>query len=788
MRTIFSLLAIILSTILVAQNDPCSRKVSGIIRDIDTREVLPFATIKIQNSDKGAISDENGEFIITQICKEEIHLEIRFVGYKTVVHHHDFHHSDPIIYMAPDETLLESIIVEESRSDPLTTISTKRKEIGKLDMINSSMGDLSEELTGVSLLKTGANISKPIIHGLHSNRVLVINDGVRHAYQVWGDEHAPEIDPSHVDQIEIVKGAGTVKYGPDALGGVILYNSKKPAFDQNLNGSVGTSYQTNGKAYSSQLNLGHGSHRFAWNAGAFGIYQGDLKAPDYNLSNTGKREAGLSFNTLLHRPKFDWQVSGSYLTQVLGILRGSIVENLNNLQNAIKDSIPQPTYPFTYDIRNPRQETNHGLLKSNASFFLNDHVLKFQYAIQHNKRKEFDVRRGDFNDRPVIDLSLISHTLESEWIQPNSGKWSGYSGMQIYTQKSTNEPGSNPVNFIPDYNLVNLGAYTVQSIKFNKATLELGARFDFQSLSASDSIRDVFYFENTVNYANTTFTLGFRKELNDYISLFSNIGSAWRPPNVAELYSFGYHQSRRQYGLWRYDFDPEIVTPEDTVYNESLRKVASERSVKWISGIEFNKSKINAELILYANRINNYIFLRPYGITTHISGPFPFFIYDQTNVYFVGSDIDIQYSHSNKLDSEAKISYVHASDRVNNQALPGIPPLNINYSISYSMKNWSYKLLIDYTSKQWNAPPVIEPGRFQNDDLEINRNEYFDFMLPPDQYILLGTAINYEKNRWNASFNIHNLFNTSYRIYTDRLRYFSDAPGRNFSFSLQYTF
>lgn len=765
---------------------PCNREITGQVLDADTKEPLPFATVKITDSSQGAVSDDNGFFKLTNLCDEEIHLEVQFLGYKTIIHHHDVHHPDPVILLAPDETLLESVIVEETRAEELESLSIQRKEIDNLSLVNSSIGELTDEMSGVSILKTGANISKPIIHGLHSNRVLVVNDGVRHAYQVWGQEHAPEIDPSHVDQIEIVKGAGTVKYGPEALGGVILYNSKRPSFDKALNGSIGSSYQTNGRSVSSKLSLGQGSHRFAWNVGGFGIYQGDLKAPDYNLTNTGKREFGGSFNTLLHRPKFDLQITGNYFNQELGILRGSIVGNLTDLQNAIERSIPSPTLPHTYDIQNPKQETEHGLLKSNLSIFHNDHVFNFQYAFQRNVRREFDVRRGELNERPVIDLKLVSHNIEAEWIQPTNGNWSGNSGIQVFTQNSINEPGSNPVNFVPDYDVFNIGAFSIQSLNFDNTTLELGARFDFQSLNAADTIREIEIYSNKVTYANATFTLGLRKQLNESISLFTNIGSAWRPPNVAELYSFGYHHSRIQFGLWRYELEPVIST--SNILDETDKEVPSEQSIKWVTGIEVKKAKTNAEFIFYANHIDNYIFLRPYGITINIAGTFPYFLYDQTNAFFFGSDWDIRYNHSKSLSSEVKVSYVYAFERENKQAFIEIPPLNISYGIDQTKGNWGFGLNFNYTARQWHEPKVIEPIAFDDNTIEIDRDEIFDFTTPPADFFLVGGKLSYKTNQWKVEFNTNNLLNTSYRIYTDRLRYFSEAPGRNFSIAVEFKF
>lgn len=768
----------------LSQQADCDQIIKGKVIDRISEEPLPFATVNILETGQGVVADENGEFVIDKVCDEEFHLVASFVGYKAVEHHHDFHHDDPMIYMAPDESLLESVVIEASRLESFKSLAVQNLEIDKVALLNSSVGDLTERVSGISTLKTGSNISKPIVHGLHSNRVLVMNDGLRHAYQVWGDGHAPEIDPSHVNEIEVVKGAGTVKYGPEALGGVILYNSKRPVLDQKLNGSVGSSYQTNGRAYSGQINLGQGSHRFAWNASGFGVRQADLKAPNYNLSNTGKRENGGSFNALFHQPAWELEVSGSYLDQELGILRGSLVGNLQDLQNAIDRSTPSPTFDPTYVIQNPKHETQHGLLKSKLSMFVGEHVFKLQYGIQRNIRREFDIRRGELNERPVIDLKLLSHTLEAEWIQAPKGKWNGNTGVQLFSQNSVNEPGSNPINFVPDYTVLNVGAYSIQSLNFDESVLELGVRLDYQTLSVVDTIRDVTIYSNDVNFTNATFTLGFRKEINEHLSLLSNIGTAWRPPNVSELYSFGYHFSRIQFGLWRYNFDPNITTPLTRVFDETDRHVPSERSLKWVSGIEMKTKKINAEFIFYINRIKDYIFLRPFGITTNVAGTFPYFIFSQTNALFIGSDWDFRYQHSKHLTSEAKLSYVYANETENNQALIEIPPLNLNYTLEYNEEQWGCALRLDYMTEQLYAPGVIEPASFQNGGVEFNPDVIFDFTKPPTAYFLIGTKVNYRYKALSLQLSVNNLLNTTYRSYTDRLRYFSDAPGRNISLTV----
>ncbi|MEZ4903168.1 MAG: Plug domain-containing protein [Spirosomataceae bacterium] len=53
-----------------------------------------------------------------------------------------------------------------------------------------TLGDVLKNMSGITMLQTGATITKPVIHGLHSNRVLIMNNGVRQEGQQWGNEHS----------------------------------------------------------------------------------------------------------------------------------------------------------------------------------------------------------------------------------------------------------------------------------------------------------------------------------------------------------------------------------------------------------------------------------------------------------------------------------------------------------------------------------------------------------------------------------------------------------------------
>jgi len=88
--------------------------------------------------------------------------------------------------------------------------------------MTQTLASVISEVEGVSFASVGSNVQLPVIHGLYGNRVLILNNGLKHGFQNWGTDHAPEIDIASANRVTIVKGAAGVRYGPEALGGAII--------------------------------------------------------------------------------------------------------------------------------------------------------------------------------------------------------------------------------------------------------------------------------------------------------------------------------------------------------------------------------------------------------------------------------------------------------------------------------------------------------------------------------------------------------------------------------------
>ncbi len=778
--------------------DSCNFVLEGTILDIDSKEPIPFATVTILAYQKGTVTNENGEFQIQELCQDEYEFSVSHIGYKTKVHHHDSYHDNPTILLARDDQMLESIVVEGAYNPSyLNTITIERLDWEAFENSkNGSFAELAGQISGISLLSTGQNVSKPIVHGLHSNRVLIINNGVRHEYQGWGGGHAPEIDPTLASSIQVLKGAGTVRYGPEALGGVVLIDTELPDLSSGFGLEVAMVGATNGKSGSSNLTMQQGWEHLVLDFRGSLLNQGDLSTPDYILSNTGKKENSYSGAIKFHKNQFDLIGSFSSVSQELGILRGSVNGSLEDLNQAILAEVPNNTQGFSYEINNPRQVTNHQILKVRGIYLLDNQDVSMQYSLQTNTRQEYDVRRGTNNQRPSIDLELVSHNLDFDWNHNAFRGFDGVVGLQYAYQNNDNQPGTNTAPFLPNFNLNRLGLFWIEHWKRDQLTVEWGVRYDYQHINVRGRSQTNDLFNDELEYSQLTGSLGLMIDSESKPTFSSNIGLGWRPPSVSELYSFGTHDASVSYGLWRYSYDVDGQIDVNQILTNGDRPAKSEVGLKWVNNLSKSNQSYHWDVTGYVNWIQNFIYSRPSGITNSIRGAFPFFTYEQTNAIFTGVDAVLRLNHSPNIRSNYELSYVMANDTEYNDFFVEIPPLLLKVGLVYSDRQSVFNqsrfgVDFSYSFRQFRSPRVISieeilDAQVADVNLFADDPSNFDFIQAPPGYLIGDVFWRASKDSFSWSIQVKNLLNARYRMNTDRFRYYSDNLGRNLILTLSY--
>jgi iron complex outermembrane receptor protein len=217
-------------------------------------EFVPFANIIIEKIQVGVTSNDVGIYKLKDIPKGSYTISVSSIGYKKLEKRIQLKKNLIINFELEllEIKLNEFVITGVSKAtrikeNPLAISSVGIKSIEQSNESNI-MDVLQKNSTGVSMLKTGPNISKPFIRGLGYNRVLTLFDGIRQEGQQWGDEHGLEVDAYGMQSIEVIKGPASLMYGSDAVAGVVSFI---PQFAdttlKGMHGKILNEYQHNNK-------------------------------------------------------------------------------------------------------------------------------------------------------------------------------------------------------------------------------------------------------------------------------------------------------------------------------------------------------------------------------------------------------------------------------------------------------------------------------------------------------------------------------------------------------------
>lgn len=780
---------------------PCSFKIEGFVRS-EEGEWLSGAVVQLDQQ-RATIVNEKGFFLLDKLCAGRYNLTVRFVGYKTLSRE-IFLQADTSLnlIMEPEKTLLQEISVHD-HFENLPQTGSFQVLSGEMLIKNRSMafGELLRYAGGLNTLQTGPSVYKPVVDGLHSQRLLMINNGVRHESQQWGAEHAPEIDPFLASNIVVIRDASALQYGPEALGGVVLVNPAPLPEEPGWGGEIQSAIQSNGRGGTLAVMTEGGSRKikgFGWRAQTSLKRLGDFQTPRYVLSNTGVREMNFSIAAGVHRDNRGWDVFFSHFQTELGILRGTSISSLEDLQQAMNREPPQYTTDFTYTIQNPRQQVRHNLLKLQGHRHIRNGDLVMQYAFQYNSRQEFDLRRQSLNSLPAMDLDLFTQTVDATWKHHGNSSLSYQVGVNLLHQSNNNVPGTQRIPFIPNFNQLGAGIYYGLEVNLYQWKLDGSIRYDHRLFDVSGFDFANRRYTDQYSLGGVALSAGVKRNISKYYYFTSNVGSTWRPPHASELYSAGVHQSVAaiEYGLLLSRSSTDIIPFRQYHFRP-------ERSWKWTLAWNFQKSVWQSEISAYVNYLSHFTFLKPEGVTRNIRGVYPYLRYTQTNALFTGINWSGQWNVLPSLYLSSRISLIRAEDRTNRDVLIYIPPNHYAFLITWKKESTDKKLLfhaeasIRFTDRQRRAPRVITIDEIltsyeQGNDPLQGSNQIFDFMPAPPHYMLaaLETGVSWRLNgnKFDLMLRGDNVFNKAYRDYTNRLRYYAFETGRNIVLSVRYSF
>jgi len=796
----YALLILLLSSISsISQN--CDNTLSGKVTDLHDGSLIIGATLIVVGTEQAVQTDFDGEFTLSNLCNNTYSIQVSHpncltkgftlkISGNTAKSFKLEHHLEELnqvtiegkAYSNKSKTILENTISKE-----------------ELERFSSgSLGDALNSLSGVSSLNTGSTVIKPMINGLHSSRVVIINNGVRMEDQEWGAEHAPNVDINSIGNLTLIKGAGALQFSGDAVGGVIVAESSKVPVKDSLYGKTLLTAARNGRgtSFTSQLTKSYQNGWYATMQGTITRF-GDFEAPNYVLSNTGVFARNASLQVGLNRFSYGLEAYYSIFKNDIGILRASHLGGAQDQIRAINSYRPLIINDFTYQISEPRQDVTHHLARVKGyKRFKNFGKLSLQYDYQRNNRLEFDIRRGSDGKKASLDLQLKTHTLLLDLDSHLADGVRLKTGIMGSYQNNFADPTTGVRRLIPDYNMYDFGIYGVAEYRLSHQWLfEVGGRFDYTYMDVFKFYRTSFWESRNydslfpeivveelnnqiltnpkLNFYNGSGTLGSTYSFGEGYKMFFNYSVASRAPNPSELFSEGLHHSASRIELGDLRFNSEVG------HKVSL-------SLQRDTGI-FSFS-VNP----YINTISDFIVIEPTEIQQTVRGSFQVWEYRQTNAQLLGLDLDANYAFAKNFRLNSQFSLVKGYDRTRDEPLINMPPANFKNEIVYQnfdFNNIRLSLQSDYNFQQNEYPN----NNFEVFIPETETMEVVDVSTPPDAYHLFNfnSSIDLkatEKTTLTVGFGITNVLHTSYRNYLNRLRYYADDLGRNFLLNLKINY
>ncbi|NBC02219.1 MAG: TonB-dependent receptor [Bacteroidetes bacterium] len=766
--------------------------INGTVTDFNG-EALPGANVVFPQLDRGTSTKLNGSYTIRDLPTGTYTLVFSFVGFQSKNQKVTLKKGETT---SLDVSLQETSITTETitvtgtpyASDPLTTPADVDVLTGnrKFAQQSTSLGASLSDLAGVSSISTGSQMGKPVIRGLSGSRIRVMDDGVAMDYQQYGVRHGPNIDPFTSERLEVVRGAASVQYGSDAIGGAVnvISNSLPDAIDSRpfLQGQILSEFATNNDELSGGLHLNGASGRFGFTGTLIRRSAGNMMAPDVDTFQETDNTSAPKFSGELDHTDYD-QLNGSLgLGYQTGA--GKITAEYTRWQNSHNFLLPNG--------RGLGQNLENNTVQVEGNFQLgNNFILKPNFTYSGNLRQSNPgggnaVPRSELPDEGYAFLDILrnSYSGKTELEHPEVGPFRGTVGVEYKYQDQATR-GEEPL--VPSAEIQNIAAFIFEKAEINDLTLSVGARLDSRTQEAEpNAALNLPNFDNgetddVLNQSYTEFSgsVGATYQFTESFAVATNIGRGFRAPSLFNLHVDGVHG-----GVAAYQVGNPYLEPE--------RSLNTDMSLRWRS------TNVTAKVTVYRNAINNYIFLINSGEFAGPDGAGPPILETvQGDARLVGGDASLTAQLLPWLQVSGTFETVNGENVDNDiaqvDALPLLPPTKLSGQVKFiqrqlgTFQNAFFSVGVEHSNSKDAA------GRYEPFWQFGNAPKFSDFgVASTDAYTLLNVNVGAEIGLWSRPISLqisaHNLLDEAYRDFLDTYKGYALSPGRNITFKAQIPF
>ena len=768
-----------------AQTQSSTTTIKGTITDTLER-AMPGVNISIPQLHRGTASDEDGKYKLTDLPGGEYKIVFSFIGFQTKNKTVTIKKGTPVelnITLTPSTMTPGSITVTGSPTadDPMSIPADVQSldGIAKIKGQKTSLGASLEKMAGVTTISTGSQVGKPVIRGLSGSRVRVLKNSAALEFQQYGVRHPPNVDPFMAERIEVVRGASSIQYGSDALGGAINTISHHPpdalGRDSFVEGEVINEFYSNNEEYAGGLHLEGASGGFGFTGTFMARSTGNVTAPDVaTFQETDQTDA----------PKFSDELDFTDFRQINGSAGVGYKAGFGGV------SVRYERYGNQHNFLLPNgkglgQILQNDIVQAEANIVLNDNwLLKPLFSYGRNSRESSPGGGNAIPRKELTNSDLAIDIVRETFIgrlEASHNKLGIFSGQFGFEFKRDDQTSVGPVPLVPTGDINNYGFWAFEKASFGDLTLNLGIRGDIrrQDVLPNDELelpdRQAGETDDVLDqsFDVVTGSVGLNYRVTEQLSLASNFGSGFRAPSLFDLHVNGVHGGIAAFQSG----DPNLV---------SERSFNTDFSVRWRS------SKYEFTATFYRNKIDDYIFLVNTGEFAGQNGP-PILQNVQNDARLLGGDV----SASAQLLPWMKLNWtfekVNGKNKDTEDELPLMPPTRTTGEVEFTrdqlgpLQNPYFNVEVNHTSDKDAA------GRFEPFWQFGNAPQFSDFgVASTDSYTLVnvttGGNIPVGGQSWFVQVGVDNLFDEAHRDFLDTYKGYALNPGRNVQFKVRIPF
>ncbi len=720
----------------------------GIIRSDSSETKINKVLISIAELNIVAQSNEEGFYQLKNLPKGQFTIMYKLLGYQTRVYSVSLNDSVVEKDISLKQSFLQfpEVVVYGTNNVATDKTANTISQIDAIEMRTTGAMNLSDgiaKIPGVSQLTTGSGISKPVIRGLFGNRIQTVLYGLRFDNQQWQDEHGLGLSDVGIDRVEIIKGAASLLYGSEAMGGVINIIEEKSAPVKTVKADFSTRFFSNTLGNGTDVGVKGAGTKINWR-----LRFGEDSHADYSDGNN-KRVLNSRFGGYYAKAGFGfnfkrWISQNNYMFTKSNF--GFLMDTVQ-----LKDA-PDGRSSRSFD--RPHHTVYLNVFSSQNTFFLNRSKLKVNLGMQNNNRQE-----QEGGNKISLNMLLNSYITNIVWTKLIKEKIEFNIGTQDFYQTNTNL-GARTI--IPDAKVMEGSAFTYIKANLKHLVAEGGLRYDYRSVETfttgtinTDPTGPGFKitpFNRTYNAINGSLGLSWFDA--EHFNIKTNFSTGYRSGNLAELSSNGLHE-----GTYRFEIGNIDMKIEQNICGDLT--------------LLYKSSFINLSASGYYNRFLNYIYLAP-SDKEYLG--FQIFNYLQQNATIKGIELlsDIHPKKIKCLNWITSYSYIYGQ-LDNGNYLPFIPAPKLNSDLKFSFKN--SKKISEFSVKPGFTYVFMQdrPGDFETST--------------PDYYLVNASAsitIKNSKSLIQISASGNNLLNRTYYDHLSRFKYYGIYNiGRNVSLNFK---